>query len=173
MIMDSFEFNKITASILVSLLIAMAGSLLSEQLVRREHLTKNAIDIKVQASGKAESGDKKEGPHPIGPFMATANVEHGKEVAKKCQQCHTLNAGGPNTTGPNLFGIVGAKFGHKSDYPYSTAFKDKPGTWNEEELSQYLYKPRQFAPGTKMSFVGISDEKERADLIAYLKTLKS
>lgn len=170
--MDSFEFNKIAAGILVSLLIAMTGSLLSEQLVHRDHLEKNAIEIAVEVSGAGGADEKKE-LQPIGPLMASASVEKGEIIAKKCVQCHTFTSGGANSTGPNLFGIVGAKFGHKDDYPYSAAFKDKKGNWDEEELSKYLYKPRDYAPGTKMTYIGLKDDKERADLIAYLKTLKA
>ncbi len=102
----------------------------------------------------------------------SASVEKGEIVAKKCIQCHTFTQGGTNGTGPNLFGIIGAKFAHKDDYPYSTAFKGKQGTWDDEEINKYIHKPREYVPGTKMSFAGIKDDKERADLIAYLNTLK-
>ena len=170
--MDSFEFNKVAAGILVSLLIAMTGSLLSEYLVHRDHLEKNAIEIAVETSNAGGAEGPKE-LQPITPLLASASVEKGEIVAKKCVQCHTFTPGGANSTGPNLFGIVGAKFGHKDDYPYSAAFKGKQGNWDEEELNKYLHKPRDYAPGTKMTFIGLKDDKDRADLIAYLKTLKA
>ena len=170
--MDSFEFNKIAAGILLSLLIAMTGSLLSEHLVHRDHLEKNVIEIAVEvgSAGAAEASKELE---PITPLLASASVERGEIVAKKCVQCHTFTSGGADSTGPNLFGIVGAKFGHKEGYPYSAAFKGKQGNWDVEELNKYLHKPREYAPGTKMTFIGLKDDKERADLIAYLQTLKA
>lgn len=170
--MDSFEFNKIAAGILIALLVGMTGSLLSEHMVSRDHLEKNAIEIDVEVTGGGDDNVKKE-ITPITPLLASASAEKGEIVAKKCVQCHTFNQGGADGTGPNLFGIVGAKFGHKDGYPYSAAFKGKEGNWDEEELNKYIYKPRDYAPGTKMTFIGIKDDKDRADLIAYLKTLKA
>lgn len=169
--MDSFEFNKIAAGILLSLLIAMTGSLLSEIFIHREHLEKNAIEIAVEAPGDAAGGGEKK-LEPITPLLANASVEKGKVVAKKCAQCHTFDQGGPTKTGPNLWGVVGNKTAHAPNFPYSQAMKDKNGTWGDEELNHFLYKPREFVPGTKMSFAGIKDDKERADLIVYLKSLK-
>lgn len=170
--MDSFEFNKIAGAILFSLLVAMSGSLLSELLVHREHLDKNAIDIAVESKGGDASPAAQE-LQPITPLLASANAEKGKIVAKKCVQCHTFEQGGKNSTGPNLWNIVGNKIGHAADFAYSQGVKDKAGTiWDVELLNKFLHKPRDFIPGTKMSFAGVRDDKERADLIAYLQTLK-
>ena len=171
--MDSFEFNKIAAGILISLLIAMSGSLLSEQLVHRQQLAKNAIDIAVVVSGDAGGAAASKELQPIAPLLAKASIEKGKEVAKKCTQCHTFEQGGAAKTGPNLWNIAGGKIAHVADYPYSQGFKDHKGTWTDEDLNKYLHKPRDFIPGTKMSFAGIKDDQERADLIAYLKSLKA
>lgn len=110
---------------------------------------------------------------PIGPLLATANVEKGKIVAKKCAQCHTFEQGGATKTGPNLWNIFGNKTAHVPDFPYSQGLKDKNGTWGDEELNHFLYKPRDFVSRTKMTFAGIKDDRERADLIVYLKSLKA
>lgn len=171
--MDSFEFNKIAGGILLSLLIIMSGSLLSEHLLHRQRLEKNVIEINVESSGAGESPETAKSLTAIGPLLASANIEKGKIVAKKCLQCHTFEQGGATKTGPNLWNIAGNKIGHASNYPYSQGFKDKKGTWGDEELNHYLFKPREFVPGTKMSFAGVKDDKERADLIAYLKSLKA
>lgn len=170
--MDSFEFNKIAGGVLLSLLIIMSGSLLSEHLLHREKLPKNVIDIKLESSGAGDSGDKAAVLTPIGPLLASASIEKGQVVAKKCVQCHTFEQGGATKTGPNLWNIAGNKIAHIASYPYSQVFKTKQGTWGDEELNHYLYKPREAMPGTKMSFAGVKDDKERADLIAYLKSLK-
>lgn len=171
--MNSFEFNKIAASILIALLVAMTGSLLSDFLIGHHPLEKNVLEIDVGAATSDVGNEKKE-LQPITPLLASANVENGKVVAKKCLQCHTFEQGGRNGTGPNLWGIVGNQFAHAAEFAYSQGLKDKhgKGNWDVEELNKFLHKPRDYVPGTKMSFVGIKDDKERADLIAYLSTLK-
>lgn len=169
--MNSFEFNKITAALLVSLLIAMVGSLVSESVIHPAKLPANVIGITVDKGGSSAADEKKE-LQPIMPLLATADIEKGKEVAKKCAQCHTFEKGGATKTGPNLWGIVGGKIAHAADYAYSAVFKEKAGgTWDFETLRKYLYKPREFMPGTKMSFAGIIDDKELANLLVFLNSM--
>jgi cytochrome c len=103
-------------------------------------------------------------------MIASANVEDGKNVARKCQACHSLEPGGPTKIGPNLAGVVGADIASK-DYPYSDALKGKEGNWTYENLNAFLTSPREWAPGTKMTFPGLKKPEERAAVIAYLRTL--
>ena len=171
--MDSFEFNKITASVLVALLIGMTGSLLSEYLVHPQKLEKPAFVVEgvedtLKPGGKSQEEDTLK---PITPLLASASVERGQAIAKKCTQCHTFEKGGSNRTGPNLWGIIGAKVAHLADFAYSSGFKEKGGTWDYENLNILLHKPRAFVSATKMSFVGLKNDQERADIIAYLNTL--
>lgn len=171
--MDSFEFNKMTASVLLALLVAMTGSLLSEYLVRPSPLDKPALIVEGEDTtpqpGQKPSPD--ETLKPITPLLASASVERGQAIAKKCTQCHTFEKGGAPRTGPNLWNIIGAKVAHVADFAYSAAFKDKGGQWDDEKLNIFLHKPRAFVATTKMSFVGLKDAQERADIIAYLHTL--
>lgn len=170
--MDSYEFNKIAGGVLVALLVGMSGSLFSEWFIHPEKIEKNILGIEANSGG---GGGADTGPvalQPITPLLAAANVENGKVIFKKCTQCHTPDKGGKNGTGPNLWGVVGAKIAHRADYAYSQGFQQAKGEWNVEELSKYLYKPREHIKGTKMSFVGLKDDKERADVIAYLQTLQ-
>lgn len=103
----------------------------------------------------------------------TGDVEHGKIVFARCQVCHTDTEGGPDLIGPNLWGVFGRKVASKPGYTYSDALKSKSWTWDAQHIDAWITAPRQVAPGTKMSFVGLADPKDRIDLIAYLKTATS
>jgi len=98
----------------------------------------------------------------------TADVENGKTKFGLCQSCHTITPGGANMTGPNLHGIFGKKAAAHPDFKYSDALKNAGFNWDGPHLDQWLAKPQTFLPGTKMTFAGIKDEKDRHDLIAYL-----
>jgi len=100
----------------------------------------------------------------------TADLANGKRQFAKCRSCHTLPQGGPNMTGPNLYGVFGRQAGSKPDYRYSEALKTAGFAWDGQKLDGWLADPRGFLPGNKMSFVGVKDQKDRVDLIAYLKT---
>lgn len=169
--MDSFEFNKIAAGVLVSLLVAMVGSLVSESVVHPKKLTQNVLGITVERKADAGGSAEKKELAPITPLLVSANIEKGKEISKKCTQCHTFEEGGPAKLGPNLWNIVGAKFAHAAGFAYSAVFKGREETWTVENLNKYIHKPKEFMPGTKMTFVGLPKDQDRADLIAYLNTL--
>ncbi len=108
---------------------------------------------------------------PIGAMMAVADASHGAEVFKKCAACHTVNQGGANGIGPNLYATVGEAIAQgKAGYAFSDALKAKGGKWDFEQLNQWLISPRKYAPGTKMTFAGLGDAKDRADVILYLNS---
>jgi cytochrome c len=97
----------------------------------------------------------------------------GEAVFAKCKACHTIDQGGANGIGPNLFGVHGeAVAGDRGGYAFSDALKGKGGTWDDATLDAWLAGPAKFAQGTKMTFAGISDPQQRADVIAYLKSKK-
>jgi len=112
---------------------------------------------------------------PIAVRLQNANVDEGKSQSRKCQACHTLGKGEPKKIGPNLWNVVGGPIIHPdSNFNYSDAFKkkgDEGFTWTFENLDNFIASPRQDIPGTAMSFAGIKDPQQRADVIAYLRTL--
>lgn len=102
------------------------------------------------------------------PYNA-GDLANGKAKFGLCRSCHTITPGGSNGVGPNLYGVFGRKAGTHEDYNYSDAVKNAGFVWDAEHLDKWLAQPREFLPGTKMSFAGVKNEEDRVDLIAYLK----
>ena len=102
-----------------------------------------------------------------------ADPAAGEKVFAKCKLCHQIGEGAKNAVGPELNGAVGRKAGSAPGYNYSTANKDSGITWDEAALKQYLKNPRAMVPGTKMTFAGLSKEKDIDNVIAYLKQFGS
>jgi cytochrome c2 len=111
-------------------------------------------------------------PAAFYPAAAAGDPAAGKAVFQAtCAICHAVQAG-QNKIGPSLFGVVGRKTGSVSGYNYSPANKGANLTWDAATLDKYLESPRTVVPGTKMPYAGLKDAGKRADLIAYLATLK-
>ena len=175
--MPSFELNKIIASVLTAMIVAMVAGILASQIVRPHHLEK-AVYLPPGAEGgatatAATSEKAAASAEPIGPFMAKADPKHGETVAKVCLQCHTFKKGEPNKIGPNLFGIMEENIASVQGYQFSPALAAHKGEkWDPDKLNTWLYKPQDYAKGTKMTFPGLPKEQDRADVIAYLESLK-
>jgi cytochrome c len=124
------------------------------------------------ASGSAPASPAAAAPAAAsGPDIAHADAAHGKEVAARCQQCHDLSKGGPNMIGPNLWDIVNRPRASHPGYSYSSAMSANHDPWTYAKLFEYLKQPQVMVPGTKMTFAGLPSDKDRSDLIAYLRTL--
>ncbi|KQM22054.1 c-type cytochrome [Novosphingobium sp. Leaf2] len=120
--------------------------------------------------GVAEEGAAGGDP-PVEALLATADVAKGEATFAKCTSCHTINAGGANGIGPNLHGVVGEAIGQGAGgFAFSDALKSKGGNWDFAKLYEWLKSPKAFAPGTKMTFAGLSKPEDRANVIAYLNT---
>jgi cytochrome c len=105
----------------------------------------------------------------IKPLLAKADPTNGEKIFKKCAVCHNIAKGQHAKTGPTLWNIVMAPIAKAAEFAYSSALKEKNENWTYDNLNKFLHKPRDFAPGTKMTFIGITNDQERADVIAYLR----
>lgn len=118
--------------------------------------------------GAATPGGGDTGPD-IQTLLASADVAAGEAVFAKCAACHTVNAGGANGIGPNLYGVMGEAIAQgRGGFAFSDALKSHGGTWDWANMNAWLTSPRRFANGTKMSFAGLSSAEDRANLMAYL-----
>ena len=106
------------------------------------------------------------------PSFAAGNAVNGKVVFGRCAICHTVNKGGSNGLGPNLFGVVGRKAATLAGYSYSGPLKGSGITWTTDKLKAWVSGPQRMVPGTKMAFAGISNPSQQDDVVAYLATLK-
>ena len=102
------------------------------------------------------------------PYNA-GDLENGRRAFARCRSCHTITPGGPNMTGPNLYGVFGRAAGADAKFSYSHAMRTAGFTWDADKLDHWLQNPRTFLPGNKMTFPGLPDAKDRRDVIAFLK----
>ncbi|MEO8300751.1 MAG: cytochrome c family protein [Rhizomicrobium sp.] len=170
--MDSFEWNKIIGAVLGTAIFIFVVRIVAEHIYEAETPEKPGYVVEgvVEASAGGSTAPVEEAMPDWGTVLPTADVAAGQTVAVKCQQCHDLAKGGPNKIGPELFGVVDRTRAAHEGFAYSSAMKGKPGNWTYDELFKFIKAPGVDIPGTKMSFAGLRSEKDRINLIAYLRS---
>ena len=170
--MDSFEINKIIASILLVALLIIGISKISNIIFKVNKLDSSAYKVELPDDGAKQISEEKtmkaEDKVDISALMALGDIAHGEKVFKKCSACHSIEAGGGNKIGPALYNVVGRKIAAVEDYKYSKALVEYKKNWSFEELNGFLIKPQKWIKGTKMAYAGLRKEKDRASVILYL-----
>jgi cytochrome c len=128
-------------------------------------------EVAVKEERPAEAKGAAAGAQSFDSLLASASAEHGEQIAKQCQICHNLQEGQGPKIGPDLYGVVDRPVASVAGFNYTPALKAKGGKWTFAALNKWLANPRADVPGTAMTFAGLSNEKQRADVIAYLDTL--
>jgi cytochrome c len=170
--MDSFELNKFLGALLGTCLVLLAVHIASGAIFAAPVPAKPGYVIEVKQEQPTAPGGAPAAPaaQPIENLLASASVQQGASIAKECELCHNLGKGQGNKIGPPLYGVVGRPVASISDFNYSAPLKAKGGTWTFDALNTWLTNPRADVPGTLMTFAGISNEHQRADVIAYLNS---
>ena len=170
--MDSFEINKIIASILLVALLIIGISKISNIIFKVDKLDSSAYKVELPDDGAKQISEentmKSDDKVDISALMALGDIAHGEKVFKKCSACHSIEAGGGNKIGPALYNVVGRKIADVGDYKYSKALVEYKKNWSFEELNGFLIKPQKWIKGTKMAYAGLRKEKDRASVILYL-----
>jgi cytochrome c len=182
---QNFVKNKnIIFGFLLSMLVLGFSVMLSSLIYQPKKMVKRGFEVEIKVATnnvvKDIGGIKVSNLNDLNPvstlkvidiaeMIKNADARAGEKVFKKCSTCHTVKEGGKNKIGPNLYAIIGKKKASISGFSYSKAMQSKGGNWTLEDLNAWLINPRDFAPGTKMSFAGLKKDKDRANVIAYLK----
>ncbi len=166
--MDSFEFNKIIAAILVTVLLVFGISKISDIIFHVKKPDIKGYKVEINAGSTTATLASAESQVDISALLAIGNVEDGKKVFKKCAACHSINAGGGNKIGPKLWNVMFRPVGSISDYKYSKALSTYNKEWTWEEMNGFLIKPAKWIKGNKMGFAGLKKEQDRASVMLYL-----
>ena len=170
--LDTMTLTKVVGSLCGALLVFLLGNWVAEEVYHmggghgEEHAAGYYIEVET-----AEEEAEEEEEVDFSELVAMADTGKGAKVFGKCKACHKLEDGA-NGTGPHLFNTVNRDKGSIEGFGYSTTLAEMEGNWGYEELNAFLTNPKGYVKGTKMSFSGLKKDADRANLIAYLETIK-
>ncbi len=171
--MSGLEVNKILASIILAILVVTVIGHLGDIIVNVDHheMEETAYIIDVPDTGEinSEVAPKEEIIEPISLLLASASLEKGEKLFKKCSACHNYEKDSANKVGPNLWNLINRPKANVEGFAYSKALAEYGGEWDYEELAEFLYKPKKYIKGTKMNFAGLKKVGDRANLVLFLR----
>lgn len=171
-----FNLNMVLGALLGTVFVLMTVSFVSEAIFDPHHPEQEGYAIEV-AEASNTGAPAAEAETPIAVLLADASADAGERVFKRCQACHDVTEGGPNKVGPNLWGVVDRPIASHEGFSYSAAMKEfsEGGEkhWTFENLNVFIKAPKKDVPGTAMGFAGLASDTDRADLLAYLRTLSN
>lgn len=170
--MGSMEVNKAFAAVLIAGIAFSSFGFISKLIIHPTMPHHAAIQVGEPAPAAAAPAAAPT-LEPIGPLLAAANVQNGQQIAQRqCASCHTFNEGGRSGVGPNLHGIVGRNHAAAAGFNYSAAMRGRGSEpWSYEALNAFINAPGRAIAGTRMAFAGLANTQQRADLIAYLRSI--
>ena len=173
--MSDLTVNKIAAGLLCGGLLVMGSIHAADFLLPNQKLAENAypIDVPEVAASASSAPAAPAKAEPILALLASADLAKGEKLAKKCTACHGFDAGGAAKVGPNLYDLVNAPTARDGGYSYSSALAGLGGEWSYTALNGFLHKPKTWLSGTKMNFAGLKKPEDRANLIAWIRSLSA
>ena len=164
--------NKIIVSIVLTIVLVVGINKITDAIYHVEKPKKSVYQVdsvtSIASSSSTEVGSSNSESLDIMTLFASTSASEGAKIFKKCAACHSIAQGGGNKIGPALWGVLGRKAGIVSDYKYSKAMLAYGKPWSFEEMNGFLIKPKDWIKGTKMSFAGLKNEKERAAVILFM-----
>ena len=164
--------NKIIVSIVLTIILILGINRITDAIYHVDKPEESAYQvtsvITVAGTETAETNNENSESGNIMILFASTNADEGEKVFKKCAACHSITKGGGNKIGPALWGVLGRQAGSISDYKYSKGMTEHGKPWSFEEVNGFLTKPKEWIKGTKMSFLGLKNAKERAAVILYM-----
>ena len=164
--------NKIIVSILLTLVLVIGINKISDVIYSVEKPEKSAYQVAssttVDSTNASETNSENLESESIMALFASVSATDGAKVFSKCKACHSIAKDGGNKIGPALWGVIGRNAGAVTDYKYSKAMLAHGKKWSFEEMNGFLIKPKEWVQGTKMSYAGLKDAKDRAAVILYM-----
>lgn len=164
--------NKIIVSIVFAVILVLGINKIADSIFYVEKPEKSAYQVSgvtnVDDTTTSETSSENSESGNIMELFASTNAVNGAKIFKKCAACHSIIQGGGNKIGPALWGVLGRQAGSISDYKYSKAMAAHGKVWSFEEMDGFLIKPKDWIKGTKMSFTGLKNVKDRAAVILYM-----